>query len=80
MDATLSWMKTIPQLLGYTDLSHARREAVDRVVEKVRQSRLPANEILNDGSEAYAYPGAGNEVCFGLNGTIGHCVARGVMK
>jgi hypothetical protein len=74
------WFSPLEQLLSYEDLNVTRRQAVDRVVEKVRQSRLPANEILNDGSEAYAYPGAGDQVCWGVNGTIGHCVARGVME
>jgi hypothetical protein len=34
---------------------------------------------LNNGEEAYAYPGPGNAVCWGLNGgPAGHCIARGV--
>jgi hypothetical protein len=33
----------------------------------------------DNGEEAYAYPGPGNAVCWGLNsGVTGYCIARGV--
>lgn len=78
---TSAWFKPLPAFLEYEDLSAARRQAVDRVVEKVRETREHASEPLNDGSEAYAYPGPGDSVCFGLNGPVtGHCIARGVRQ
>lgn len=64
---------------AFDELSLPQQEAVTKAIWLCTLEGGRHVVYLNNGEEAYAYPGPGNAVCWGLNsGVTGYCIARGV--
>jgi hypothetical protein len=64
---------------AYDEMTQIQQEAVNRGIWLCTLEGGRHVVYLNNGEEAYAYPGPGLAVCWGLNsGETGFCIARGV--
>ena len=66
--------------LEFAQLDDETREAVRRLVKKVRSTGQAAGEPFREG-DIYAYPHPGGGVAWGVNGAPhGFNIARGILK
>lgn len=71
--------EALATLKAFTQLSHDQQTCVMQAVWLCDQKGGMQKVSMPDGAEAYAYPGPGNDIAWGINGPEGVCVARGQM-